>query len=78
MTIHGYDLVGDIHGHADALHRQLPALDYAEIEGVFRQWTAKSNSVSYAIPVCPNRGNATQGRPSIPLFPRIRRRALDA
>src|SRR3984885_11359032 len=36
MTVQGYDLVGDIHGHADALHRLLCALDYAEVEGVFR------------------------------------------
>jgi hypothetical protein len=36
MTGHGYDLVGDIHGHADALHRLLRELDYAEVEGVFR------------------------------------------
>ncbi len=36
MTFQGYDLVGDIHGHADALHRLLRELDYAEIEGVFR------------------------------------------
>jgi Calcineurin-like phosphoesterase len=36
MTIQGYDLVGDIHGHADALHRLLHKLDYAEVEGVFR------------------------------------------
>jgi Calcineurin-like phosphoesterase len=36
MTVQGYDLVGDIHGHADALHRLLRVLDYAEIEGVFR------------------------------------------
>jgi hypothetical protein len=36
MTVQGYDLVGDIHGHADALHRLLRGLDYAEIEGVFR------------------------------------------
>jgi Calcineurin-like phosphoesterase len=36
MTVQGYDLVGDIHGHADALHRLLRALDYTEIEGVFR------------------------------------------
>ena len=28
--------MGDIHGHADALHRLLRELDYAEIEGVFR------------------------------------------
>ena len=36
MTVQGYDLVGDIHGHADALHRLLHELDYAEVEGVFR------------------------------------------
>jgi hypothetical protein len=36
MTVQGYDLVGDIHGHADALHRLLHKLDYVEIEGVFR------------------------------------------
>ena len=36
MTGQGYDLVGDIHGHADALHRLLRELDYAEVEGVFR------------------------------------------
>ena len=35
-------------------------------------------AVTYAIPVCPNRGNEARGRPSIPLFPRILRRALDA
>jgi hypothetical protein len=36
MTIQGYDLVGDIHGHADALHRLLHKLDYTQVEGVFR------------------------------------------
>jgi hypothetical protein len=36
MTIQGYDLVGDIHGHADALHRLLHGLDYTEREGVFQ------------------------------------------
>ena len=36
MTVQGYDLVGDIHGHADALNRLLRELDYAEIEGIFR------------------------------------------
>ena len=36
MTFHGYDFVGDIRGHADALHRLLRELDYAEIDGVFR------------------------------------------
>jgi hypothetical protein len=32
----GYDIVGDIHGHADPLRRLLDKLDYAETEGVFR------------------------------------------
>jgi hypothetical protein len=36
MTLQGYDLVGDIHGHADALHRLLRQLEYAEFEGVLR------------------------------------------
>jgi hypothetical protein len=36
MTVQGHDLVGDIHGHADALHRLLRELDYVEIEGIFR------------------------------------------
>jgi len=36
MTVQGYDLVGDIHGHADPLNRLLEKLDYAEVEGVFR------------------------------------------
>jgi hypothetical protein len=35
MTVQAYDLVGDIHDHADALHRLLNKLDYAKIEGVF-------------------------------------------
>jgi hypothetical protein len=32
----GYDLVGDIHGHADPLHRLLQRLGYADVDGVFR------------------------------------------
>jgi hypothetical protein len=36
MNVQGYDLVGDIHGHADPLRRLLEKLDYAEIEGIFR------------------------------------------
>jgi hypothetical protein len=31
-----YDIVGDIHGHADALHRLLGILGYREVDGVFR------------------------------------------
>jgi hypothetical protein len=36
MTMQGYDLVGDIHGHADALHRLLHELGYEECDGIFR------------------------------------------
>jgi hypothetical protein len=36
MTIQGYDLVGDVHGHADALHRLLKKLEYEVVEGVFQ------------------------------------------
>jgi Calcineurin-like phosphoesterase len=36
MNKPGYDIVGDIHGHADALHRLLDKLDYVEIAGAFR------------------------------------------
>lgn len=32
----GYDLVGDIHGHADPLHRLLDRLGYEEVEGIFQ------------------------------------------
>ena len=36
MTVKGYDLVGDIHGHSNALHRLVNKLGYAEVQGVFR------------------------------------------
>ena len=42
MTFQGYDLVGDIHGHADALHRLLHKLDYTEVEGVLRKYSFDS------------------------------------
>ena len=38
----GYDLIGDIHGHADALRRLLIALEYAEVDGVFRHAARKA------------------------------------
>jgi Calcineurin-like phosphoesterase len=41
MNVQGYDLVGDIHGHADPLHRLLDKLDYTEIEGIFRHLERK-------------------------------------
>src|SRR5690242_9069985 len=37
----GYDVIGDIHGHADALRRLLIKLDYREIAGVFQHDTRK-------------------------------------
>jgi hypothetical protein len=36
MTEQGYDLIGDIHGHADALRRLLIKLGYSEVGGAFR------------------------------------------
>jgi hypothetical protein len=36
-----YDIIGDIHGHADALRRLLTKLGYAEVQGVYRHDTRK-------------------------------------
>jgi hypothetical protein len=36
MTIQGYDVVGDIHGHADALRRLLHELGYEVFDGALR------------------------------------------
>lgn len=36
MVDQAYDIVGDIHGHADPLRRLLRKLGYAEIKGIFR------------------------------------------
>jgi hypothetical protein len=36
VTAYGYDIVGDVHGHADPLRRLLDKLGYREIKGVFQ------------------------------------------
>jgi Calcineurin-like phosphoesterase len=36
MNVQGYDIVGDIHGHAEPLRRLLEKLGYVENDGVFR------------------------------------------
>jgi calcineurin-like phosphoesterase family protein len=36
MNVEGYDIVGDIHGHAAPLRRLLEKLEYVENKGVFR------------------------------------------
>ena len=36
MSEQGYDLIGDIHGHADALRRLMIKLGYSEVDGTFR------------------------------------------
>jgi hypothetical protein len=41
MITGGYDIVGDIHGHADPLYRLLDILGYVESEGVFQHPTRK-------------------------------------
>lgn len=35
MEVNGFDIIGDIHGHADALHRLLKKLGYNEKEGLY-------------------------------------------
>jgi Calcineurin-like phosphoesterase len=42
VTYQGYDVIGDIHGYADALRRLLTKLGYAEVQGVFRHETRKA------------------------------------
>ncbi|QEN91115.1 metallophosphoesterase [Labrys sp. KNU-23] len=37
-----YDVIGDIHGHADALHRLLARLDYRERDGAYRHASRKA------------------------------------
>jgi hypothetical protein len=41
MLDQAYDIIGDIHGHADALRRLLIKLDYRDVDGVFRHETRK-------------------------------------
>ena len=41
MTDQGYDLIGDIHGHADAPRRLLIKLGYSEVYGAFRHDSRK-------------------------------------
>jgi len=35
-----YDIIGDIHGHADELERLLKKLDYKESDGAFQKSTS--------------------------------------
>jgi hypothetical protein len=41
MSEQHYDIIGDVHGHADALRRLLITLGYAESQGAFRHDTRK-------------------------------------
>jgi Calcineurin-like phosphoesterase len=41
VSAQGYDVIGDIHGHADALRRLLAKMGYAELDGAFRHETSK-------------------------------------
>ena len=38
----GYDVIGDIHGYADALRRLLIKLGYTEVDGAFRHESRKA------------------------------------
>lgn len=42
VTYLGYDVIGDIHGYADALRRLLTKLRYTEVQDVFRHETRKA------------------------------------
>jgi Calcineurin-like phosphoesterase len=42
MSEQGYDVIGDVHGHANALRRLLAELGYFESQGVFRHDTRKA------------------------------------
>ena len=35
-TLQGYDVIGDVHGHLDALEGLLARLDYARVDGTWR------------------------------------------
>src|ERR1019366_8073058 len=41
IPMQGYDVIGDIHGHADTLRRLLIKLEYTEVEGAFRHDSRK-------------------------------------
>jgi Calcineurin-like phosphoesterase len=41
MSEQHYDIIGDIHGHADALRRLLTELGYVESRGIFRHASRK-------------------------------------
>ena len=41
MSEQHYDVIGDVHGHADALRRLLVTLGYAESQGIFQHDTRK-------------------------------------
>ena len=42
MSEQRYDIIGDVHGHADALRRLLLKLGYAELKGIFQHDTRKA------------------------------------
>jgi hypothetical protein len=42
MSEQHYDIIGDVHGHADALRRLLVELGYAKSQGAFRHDTRKA------------------------------------
>lgn len=54
IPMQGYDVIGDIHGHADALRRLLIKLEYTEVEGAFRHDSRKAIFVGDFIDRGPN------------------------
>src|SRR5262245_18425643 len=49
-----YDVVGDVHGHADALHRLLGMLGYAETNGPFSHPERTMLFVGHFVDRCPD------------------------
>ncbi|MDB5595754.1 MAG: hypothetical protein JWM36_2715 [Hyphomicrobiales bacterium] len=45
MRYKRYRVIGDIHGHADALRRLLAKIDYRKVEGVYRHENRRSRSL---------------------------------
>jgi hypothetical protein len=54
MSGQHYDIIGDVHGHADALRRLLLKLGYAESQEVFRHETRKAIFVGDFVDRGPN------------------------
>ena len=73
-TLQGYDVIGDVHGHLDALEGLLARLDYARVDGTWRHPSRQAVFVgdlidrgSHQVEVeDPERGEPTEGLRKLP------------